>query len=303
MAADEELPLPFAAHLLVPFQIAWRNTPSLLPTAQRAQLASEQMSAWGLRLGAPEIVAAHDTLAEVLRLDEAWQTADATPLVPPETACCLCGSGLQTQATGAMVAVWSTSGHPTEVKEFRKKCPACRTVHYYSCVAAPRLWALVYVAHATKLREADSVALATALQSLGVGVTYVTRDATGAVLTLVRGFDHPKQHFHDHASAQRFVADALPSLPGIGDAFGRHQTGRVLRYRTTVLELPVFVRLVHIPPTGRQTRDGLRDGVQLWQLLGLLLHRAMPILPTRAGAARRSSCAQGPHLGAGSACL
>lgn len=212
--SEYELHLPFEIHMLVPFQIAWRATPSTLPHDKRAALVAEQMSAWGLAFGKAEAANAHDALSEVFELDKEWTTAAATPLVPPETRCCLCHADLQVLEAGATVSIWSVSGHPKDAKEFRKKCTRCTAVHHYSCVVAPRFWAVIHVSHKTKAREVERIALGTALAALAVGVTYVTADAASPVLTLVRAFDHPLQHFHDLSTAQRFVADELPSLPG-----------------------------------------------------------------------------------------
>ena len=72
MESDQEFPLPFDPEFLVPFVVAWRSTPSELPAAQRAMLASAQMTAWGLPLPEDVVEGAAAYMCDALRLDTAY---------------------------------------------------------------------------------------------------------------------------------------------------------------------------------------------------------------------------------------
>ena len=67
-----ELPLPFPVSSLLPFLLAWRESPKDASNSTRFDLIAKQMTAWGHPTTPQEVDGAYQALSIALNLDRAY---------------------------------------------------------------------------------------------------------------------------------------------------------------------------------------------------------------------------------------
>jgi hypothetical protein len=260
MESDQEFPLPFDPEFLVPFVVAWRSTPSELPAAQRATLASAQMTAWGLPLPEDVVEGAAAYMCDALRLDTAYGVANHRHLIPNDKSCCVCGcSALALRELPGELRVWEVVKREVLATEYERACLRCGTRHCYSHVRTPAA-GIVLLVEDTRRKPLRCLSLERALTArLGVSCRYAKRGDGDPDLLLLRGFDHPPAGFQlapgppgeappecelielsAQLSAQLSAADVERAMPPSAARRRERLGGEVVRYRTNVLSLPVF---------------------------------------------------------------
>lgn len=233
-----ELPLPFPVSSLLPFLLAWRESPKDASNSTRFDLIAKQMTAWGHPTTPQEVDGAYQALSIALNLDRAY-VPSTKPLAADDKLCIVCRipGTLQPHAHGAKLKVWSVLGASREVRVIDQRCSYCKTNHGVASVTTRVSCALLHVDQPKK-PHSYFLQLLFALRGAGVPCDLVGFDVRRRpALTLLRGFDAPPLPFAvGDPPFDALVERVRQQMPTAAPA-----AALIHRYRANVLELPVFV--------------------------------------------------------------
>ena len=235
----------------MPFICAWRASPADMSDEARSKIVSAQMKKWGHTMAPADVRGAHEMLSMAFPFD-IHLPVPSDALTAPDKECCVCHhpQSLKVYTHEATVKTFRVAGPPRAVTVHDKRCVSCKTWHGYACVSTRGAVALLHVDYPLK-PPAVVLAVMSDLKKLGLPCELVSRDRVNG-LTLVRGFDleplhywtnqrsdadQPSAHHREHVMNQIGIEVAkMKARVPTGDL-----SARIHRYRTGVLELPVFM--------------------------------------------------------------